>query len=97
MRGGGMAPCTHGGTWGRQVAGSGPLSSLSKPACLVCEHSLALLSVVSPLWEAVFGGNGSTLTGYPGHVRLDNVISRYFPMSTGLGPLSSLSTPCTPV
>ena len=31
-----------------------------------------------PYWEAVFGGNGSLLTGFPGNVRLDSVIRRHF-------------------
>ncbi len=48
-----------------------------EPACLVREHSLALLSVVSPLREAIFGGNGQTLTGFPGKARLDKVIKRH--------------------
>jgi len=49
-----------------------------------------ILDTQIPSLGAVFGGNGETFTGFPGHVCLDNVRERFDVTSTG-------AHPCTPV
>jgi hypothetical protein len=49
------------------------------------------------LWGTIFGGNSQTPLVSQVMVTRASVIERFNVTSTGLGPLSSLYTPCRPV